>query len=64
MHCKMHSMVTRYGNQDTEDIPNTQDSTPLDLVPQDHPVLEGESDSFDEYCEETNTHYLLADLLE
>ena len=37
---KTHSMVTRYGSQDTEDISDTQDSTPLDLAPEDHPVLE------------------------
>ena len=57
-------MVIRYGSQDTEDIPNTQDSTSLDLMPQDHPVLEGDNDSSNEYCEETDTHCHLADLLQ
>ena len=64
MHHKTHCMVTRYGSQDKEDIADTQDSTPSDLVPQDHPVLEGDSDSSNEYCEETDTHHPLADLLE
>ena len=56
-------MVKRYGSKDTEDIPDTQDSTPLDLLPQDHPVLEGDNDSSDEYCEENDTYHSLADLL-
>ena len=29
-----------------------------------HPVLEGDNDSSDEYCEETDTHHPLADLLQ
>ena len=53
MHHKTHSIATRYGSQDTEDIPDTQD--PLDIKPQDHPVAEGDNDSSDEYCEETDT---------
>ena len=57
-------MVTRYGSQDTEDIPHTQDSSHLDLIPQDHCVPEGDNDSSDEYCEETDTHHPLADVLE
>ena len=57
-------MVTLYGSQDTEDITDTQDSTPFDLVPQDHLVLEGDNDSSDEYCEETDTHCPLTDFLE
>ena len=48
---KTHGMATRYGSQDAEHIADTQDSTPLDLVPQDHPVLEGDNDSSNEYCE-------------
>ena len=64
MCCKTHGMATRYGSQDTEDIPDTQNPTLLNLMPQDHPVLEGDSDSSDQYCEETNTHHNLADLLE
>ena len=48
-------MVTRYRSQDTEDVTDTQDSTPLDIVPQDHHVPEGDNDSPDEYCEELNT---------
>ena len=61
---KIHGMVTRYGSKDTEDILDTQDSTPFDLAPQDHPVPEGDNDSFNEYCEETDTHHPLTDLLE
>ena len=57
-------MVTRYGNQDTEDIPDTQESTPLDLMPQDHPVLDEDNDSSDKYCDETDTCHPLDDLLE
>ena len=57
-------MTTRYRSQDTEDIPGTQDSMPLDLMQQDHPVVEGENDSSNEHCEETNTIHPLADLLE
>ena len=57
-------MVTRYGSQDTEDTPDAQDSTPLNLIPQDHPMVEEDNDLSNEYCEETNTHHPLADLLE
>ena len=41
-------MATRYGSHDTENIPDTQDSTPLDLMPQDHFVPEEDSDSSNE----------------
>ena len=61
---KTHGMVTRYGNQDTEDIPDTQYSTPLHLMPQVQPMLEEDSDSSDENCEETDTHHPSADVLE
>ena len=47
-------MVTRYGSQDTEDVPDTQDSTPLDSMLQEHLVPKGDIDSSDEYCQETN----------
>ena len=40
---KSHSMVTGYRNKDTEDVPDAQDSTPLHLAPQDHPMLEEET---------------------
>ena len=33
-------------------------------MPQDHPVPERDNDSFDEYCEETDTCHPLDDLLE
>ena len=49
MCCKTHGMVTGYGSQDTEDVPDTQDLIPLDLMPQDHPVPEGDNDSSEEY---------------
>ena len=61
---KTHGMATRYGSHDTENVPTTQGSPPLDLVPQEHPMLEGENDSSDEYCEEIDTCHTLADLLE
>ena len=61
---KTHGMVTRYGSQDTEDIPDTQDCTPLDLTQQDHHVPERDNNSSDEYCEETNAHCPLADFIE
>ena len=64
MHHKTNGMETRYGNHDTEDIHDTQDSPSLDLVPQDRPMLERDNDSSDEYCEETDTCSPLADLLE
>ena len=61
---KTHSMVIRYGSLDTEGIPNTQDPTPLDLTLQGHPVPEVDNYPSDEYCEETDTHCPLANLLE
>ena len=64
MSCKTHSMGTRYGSKDTENIPDTKDSTPLVLIPQNHPMLEEDNDSSDEYCEDTDTHCPLVDLLE
>ena len=63
-HHKTFCMVTIYGSQDTEDDTDTKDLTPMDLTSQDHPVLEGDSDSSSEYCEETDTHHPLVDLLE
>ena len=33
MYKKTHTMTTRYGSHDTEDIPATQDSVPLDIAP-------------------------------
>ena len=63
MHHKTHVMATRYGSQDTEDIPDTKEPTPLDLMPQYHPVPKGDNDSSNEYCKETDTCHPLADLL-
>ena len=57
-------MVTRYGSQDTEHIPDTEDPTSLDLMPQDHTVPEEDNESSNGYCEETDTYHPLADLLE
>ena len=57
-------MVTRYGNQDTDDVPDAKDSTPLHLMPQDHPMLEDDNDSSNEYCEETDTPPPLANLID
>ena len=56
-------MVTRYENHDIEDVPATQDSPPLDFAPQEHPMLEADNESSDEYCEETDTHCSLAEIL-
>ena len=61
---KTHGMVTRYGNQDTEDFHDTKDPTPFDLATQDHPLPEGDNDLSNEYCEETDTCHHLAVLLE
>ena len=63
-HCKIHVTVTRYGSHDTEDVPATQDSPPLDLVPLDCPMPEEDNESSDEYYEQTDTHHPLAELLE
>ena len=52
---KTHTMTTRYEDHDTEDIPATQDSASLDLVPPEHPIQEEDNESSDENCEETNT---------
>ena len=64
MYRKTHSMVTRYGSHDTENIPPTQDSPPLDLAPEEHHMLKGDNESSEECCEETDTHYPLAELSE
>ena len=53
-----------YGSHDIQDVPATQESPPLDLMPLDHTMPERDNDSFNEYCEETDTHHPLADLLE
>ena len=42
-HLWTHGMVTRYGHQDAEDVPDTQVSSPLHLAPQDLPMVEGEN---------------------
>ena len=53
---KTHGMVTRYGSQDTEGIPDTQDSTPFESHTTGPPcAAKGDNDSSDEYCEETDT---------
>ena len=64
VHHKTHTMMTRYGNHGMEDICATQDSGPLDPVPPEHTVPNGDNEPSDEYCEETDTHHALADLLE
>ena len=61
---KIHTTTTRYGNHDTEDAPAPNESASLDLVPPDHIMLRHDSDSSDEYSEETDTHHPLAELLE
>ena len=64
MHHKTHTMMTRYGNHDTEDIPAPQDSAILDLRPPDHTIPRQDSDSSNEYKEKTYTCCHLAELLE
>ena len=49
MHHKAHTM-TRYGSQDTEGVPATQDSASLDLAPPEKNMSNGDSESSDEYC--------------
>ena len=61
---KTHSMGIRYRSHDTENIPATQDSPSLDLTPLEHPVLEEDNESSDEYCEEIDTNCPLAEPLE
>ena len=57
-------MATRYRGHGTEDIPATQDSVPQDSVPLENPMPEGDSESSDEYCKETNTCHPLAELFQ
>ena len=57
-------MAARYQSNDTEDVPTTQDSVPLDLVPLEHPIPEGDNELSDEYWDETDTHHPLTELLE
>ena len=52
-------METRYRSNDIEDVPATQDSAPLDLVPLEYP-----NESSNEYCEENDTYHPLVELLE
>ena len=61
---KTHTMATRYGRNDIEDVPATQDSAALDLAPLKHPMPEGENESPDEYCEEIHTNCPFAEILE
>ena len=60
MHYKTHTMTSRYGSHDMENVSATQDSAPLDLAPPEHNMPDGD----DEYCEETDTHHPLDELLE
>ena len=57
-------MTTRYRSHYIEDIPVTQDSAPLDLVPQEHTMPIEDNKSSDEYSEETDSHHPLAELLQ
>ena len=61
---KTHTMTTKYGNHDMEDIPGTQDSAPLDLVPLDHTIPLGDYESSDENSKENNTCHPLDEFLE
>ena len=64
MHHKAHTMTIRYGNHDAKDIPAPQDSASLDHVPPEHTMPGQDSDSSNEYNEETDTHCPLAEFLE
>ena len=61
---KTHGILTRYGSHDTKDVSATQDSPPQNLAPEEQPMPEGDDESSKEYCEETDTHHPLAELLE
>ena len=56
-------MTTRYRSHDTEELAATQDLAPLDPVPPENPMPEEDNECSDEYCEETDTHHPLAELL-
>ena len=53
-------MTKRYRNHDTEDVPVSQDTALLGIVPPDHIMSGRDNESF----EETETHHPLAELLE
>ena len=57
-------MATRYGSHDTEDVPATHDSAPMDLAQLEHTMPKGHNESSDEYSEETDTCCPLAEVLE
>ena len=62
---KTQCIATRCKSPDIENIPTTEDSSPLDLVPQEFPMPEGDNDSSDEYSEKkSDTCHSLARLLE
>ena len=43
--------------------PTTQDSASLDLALPENPLPKGHNESSQEYCEETDTHHSLPELL-
>ena len=57
-------MTTGYGNHDMEEVLSSQDLAPLDLASPDHTMPGRDNKSSDEYSEEADTHYPLAELLE
>ena len=61
---KTHTMTTRCGSYDIEEVPATQDSSPLDLMPQEDTMPKWDNESSDKYCEETDICHSLAELLE
>ena len=61
---KTHTMTTRFESHGTEDVPATQDSALLYLVPSEHTMLKGDNESCDKYSEETDTVLALGELLE
>ena len=57
-------MATRYGKHDIESVPALQSSALLDLTSTDYIMPRQDSDSSEEYSEETDTHHSLSELLE
>ena len=58
------TMAARYGSHDTEEVPATQAIALLDIMPPEHPMPEGDNESPNAYCEESDTHCPLAKLIE
>ena len=64
MHHKTHTLTTRYGNHDMENVLAPQDSAPLDHVPPDHTLPGASNESSNKYSAEMDTCHPSAELLE